>query len=121
MALNQRQLRTVPLFIQADSIEDAARQAGISKNTLHRWLNQEEFQKAISEARRRLLDKALHRLSNICLKAVNTLGRLLTAESEAVARAAANDILGHALKQREILDIEERLKVLEKIVLERKT
>lgn len=120
MALNRKQLHAVPHLVGCETVEEAARKAGIARGTLHGWLKNEEFQEAVHEARKRLLDRALHRLSNICLKAVNTLERLLSAESEAVARAAANDILGHALKHRELSEIEARLESVERIVLERK-
>jgi hypothetical protein len=58
---------------------------------------------------------------NVSMKAVITLEKLLNAESEAVRRAAANDILGHILKYRELTEFEDRLETVEKIVLERKT
>lgn len=54
------------------------------------------------------------------MKAVNTLEQLLNAESEAVRRAAANDVLGHALKYRELSEIEARLESVEKIILEKR-
>jgi hypothetical protein len=88
---------------------------------LHGWLKQDEFQKAVSDARKKLLDKAMNRLMNISMKAVITLEALLNAESEAVRRAAANDILGHALKYRELSEIEDRLETVERIVFERRT
>lgn len=121
LPLNNRQLKAIPILIGCDTVEDAARKVGISKNTLYAWMKLEAFSKAISEARKKLLDKAMNKLMNISMKAVITLEKLLDAESEAVRRAAANDILGHVLKHREISEIEERLETVEKIVLERRT
>lgn len=121
MALNPRQLKTIPLLIGCDTVEEAARKAGIARGTLHGWLKNEEFQKAVSTARNKLLDKAMHKLMSLSMKAVITLEGLLNAESEAVRRAAANDVLGHVLKYRELSEIEERLETVEKIVLERRT
>jgi hypothetical protein len=111
MALNHRQIAAIPVFIGCESVEEAARQTGVARGTLHGWLKQDEFQKAVSDARKKLLDKAMNRL----MKA------LLNAESEAVRRAAANDILGHALKYRELSEIEDRLETVERIVFERRT
>ena len=121
MALNSKQLKAIPVLIGCDTVEGAARKAGVSKNTLYAWMQQEEFSKALSTARKKLLDKAMHKLMSVSMKAVITLEGLLDAESEAVRRAAANDVLGHILKYRELSEIEERLETVEKIVLERRT
>ena len=121
MALNNRQLKAIPLLISCDSTEEAAQQAGVAKTTIYQWLKQEEFNLALASARKKLLDRAMHKIINVSMKAVLTLEKLLDAESEAVRRAAANDVLGHALKYQELSEIEERLETVEKIVLERRT
>jgi uncharacterized protein YaaW (UPF0174 family) len=84
-------------------------------------MEKEEFSQAVTSARRKLLDKAMNKLLNVSMKAVRTLENLLDADSESVRRAAANDVLGHLLKYRELSEIEERLESVEKIVLERRT
>lgn len=121
MSLNSRQLKAIPILIGCDTVEGAAQKAGISKNTIYTWMQQEEFSRAVSEARKKLFDKAMHKLMNVSMKAVITLEKLLDAESEAVRRAAANDVLGHILKYREISEIEDRLETVEKIILEKRT
>lgn len=121
MALNNRQLKAIPILIGCDTVEGAAKEAGISKNTLYTWMQQQEFSDAVSAARRKLFDKAMNKLLTISMKSVLTLEKLLDSQSDAVRRAAANDILGHALKYKELNEIEERLDSVEKIVLERRT
>ena len=120
MALTGKQERVIPIIIANDSTEAAARAAGMSKNTLYLWQQQPEFNEAVSSARKKLLEKAMHRLMSISMKAVLTLESLLGAESESVRRAAANDILSHLVKHRELEEIEERLLSVEKIIFERK-
>jgi transposase-like protein len=120
MPINHRQAKAIPILLSTDSIEAAAKQAGVTKNTLYSWLKQQDFDKALSDSRKKLLDKALEKLTGISMKAVNTLEQLLSAESEAVRRAAANDVLGHALKYRELSEIEARLESVEKIILEKR-
>lgn len=121
MSLTGKQQKVIPILIGYDSTEAAARAAGMSKNTLYNWMQQEEFSKAVSSARKKLLEKAMNKLMNVSMKAVITLETLLDAESESVRRAAANDVLGHILKYRELSEIEERLETVERLVLERKT
>jgi transposase len=121
VALNNRQLKAIPLLIGCDTVEDAARKTGVSKGTLYEWMKKDEFNNAVSSARKKLLDKAMNKLMSASMKAVITLEKLLDAESESVRRAAANDVLGHILKYRELSEIEDRLETVEKIVLERRT
>ena len=121
MALSSKQLRAIPILIASDTVEEAAQEIGVSRTTLYSWLEKEEFDQAVKVARRKLLDKSLNKLTNVSMKAVNTLEKLLDAESEAVRRAAANDVLNHSLKYRELSEIEERLESVERLVLERRT
>jgi len=121
MALNNRQLKAIPILISCDTVEEAAQLIGIARTTIYSWLEKEEFNQAVTSARRKLLDKAMNKLLNVSMKAVRTLENLLDADSESVRRAAANDVLGHLLKYRELSEIEERLESVEKIVLERRT
>jgi len=121
MSLNNRQLKAIPILISCDTVEEAEREIGVAKTTLYTWMEREEFNQAVTSARRKLLDKAMNKLLNVSMKAVLTLEKLLEAESESVRRAAANDVLGHLLKYRELSEIEERLESVEKIVLEKRT
>jgi hypothetical protein len=121
MPINHRQAKAIPILLSSDCIEVAGKQAGVTKNTIYSWLKQQDFNQALSDARKKLLDKALEKLTGISMKAVNTLEQLLNAESEAVRRAAANDVLGHAFKYRELPEIETRLESVEKIILEKRT
>lgn len=121
MKLKNRQLKAIPILLGSDTVEAAAKKTGISKKTMYIWMEQKEFKQAVSEARNRLFDDSMKVLTNSCMKAVLTLEKLLDAQSEAVRRSTANDILGHVLKYRELTEFEERLETVEKIILERKT
>jgi hypothetical protein len=121
MTLKARQRKAIPVLLGSNTLEAAAKKTGISRKTMYAWMEQKEFKQAVSEARNRLFDESMKVLTNSCMKAVLTLEALLNAQSEAVRRNAANDILGHVLKYRELTEFEERLETVEKIVLERKT
>lgn len=116
--LNQRQIKTIPILIGCDTVEEAARQAGIARGTIYSWLKLEEFQNAVESARKKLLDRAMNKLLNVAMDAVLALEKLLTAESEAVRRAAANDILNHIQRQRELKEFEGRLAAVEQTLSE---
>ena len=70
MALSSKQLAAIPILIGYDTVEGAAKAAGISKNTLYTWMQQEEFSKALSAERKKLIEKAMNKLMNVSMKAV---------------------------------------------------
>jgi transposase-like protein len=97
------------------NIEEAARTAGISTQTLLRWLKVPEFEIAYREARRAAFGQSIARLQQASSAAVSTLLKvMIDPNSPASTRVrAADSILGHAAKAIEIEDIEVRVAELE--------
>jgi hypothetical protein len=77
-----------------------------------------DFRARLWETRGRYLDRALGRLSEISVEAVDALSGLLSSDSERVRLRAAVAILDHGRKLREAGEIEERLAMLEESVRE---
>jgi transposase-like protein len=77
------------------NIEEAARVAGIGKQTLIRWLKLAEFQAAYREARRAAVSQANARMQQACSAAVSTLLKIMVDPSApaAVRIRAADRIL----------------------------
>lgn len=74
--------------------EEAAREAGVSKRTLNRWLQMPEFQAAFLESRRAVMFQANARLQKFASAAVSTLGRVMTdLNAPAAARVRAADCI----------------------------
>jgi hypothetical protein len=104
---------------------DAARAAGVTTRTIHRWLQDDDFRGQVAERRAELLDQALGALSEAAGEAVATLREALSAPpSQARATgarvAAARAILSMLVPLKEVLDIEERLVALEAEAEERR-
>ena len=97
------------------NIEEAARTAGISTQTLLRWLKVPEFEIAYREARRAAFGQSIARLQQASSAAVSTLLKvMIDPNSPASTRVrAADSILDHAAKAIEIEDIEVRVAELE--------
>src|SRR5437762_364452 len=97
------------------SIEEAARTAGIGKQTLKRWLKMPAFQAAFLEARRAVYSQSNARLQQASSAAVATLCKIMVDPSApASARVRAADrILEHGKQGIETEDIEVRLAALE--------
>lgn len=52
MPINHRQAKAIPILLSSDCIEVAAKQAGVTKNTIYSWLKQQDFDKVLSDARK---------------------------------------------------------------------
>jgi hypothetical protein len=112
--ITAKQEKAIAVLLACPTHEEAARAAGISVATLQRHLNDETFVKAYRAARRKLVEAAVGRLQGAAGKAVETLERNLTAGKPGDQIRAAVAILEHAYKGAELLDLAERLELVEK-------
>ncbi|MEX1042217.1 MAG: hypothetical protein WDZ51_16415 [Pirellulaceae bacterium] len=116
MAKNRRQEDALALAIaRGNTLEAAAREAGVSSRTVHRRMGDPEFRRLVEEARGKMFDEAAGMLAQACRGAVETLTELQKAESESIRCMAARVILEQATRYRELTDIASRLEALERL------
>jgi hypothetical protein len=113
--LTARQLRAIAALCEEPTTRAAARKARVGEKTLWRWLNDPAFAAAYQRARSRLLEDTLVALQAAGIEAIETLREVMAAKSgPASARvSAARCVLEMALRGREIIEVEERLRALE--------
>jgi len=115
---SERQVeRTITALLTSDTLEKAARKAGISKRTLQRWMADSEFQKVYRAAKRELLRAAIGVLTRNSGRAAVVLGQIFEkkrpAENQASRVTAASQTLKLAFSGYELEDFDERLRKLE--------
>lgn len=103
-------------LLNTASISDAAKTCGLSEKTIYRYLEDESFQKEYRRARRSLVERSIGQIQTATGEAVETLKRNLYCENPSVEVRAAQIILDAANKGIELLDVIERLEVLENAV-----
>ena len=98
------------------NIDEAAKAAGISPNTLLNWMKVPEFQAAYREARRAAYSQAVAKLQQGTSAAATTLLKVMLDQSTpaSVKVRAAECVMTHSAKAIEIEDIEARLSELER-------
>lgn len=111
--LSARQIQALPHILSSPSYEEAARRAGVSAKQIHEWLKDREFKFELEKQRNQVADAAINILKMNTTKAAETLGELLSSSNEAVKRGAANDILHHVLRFRELQELKDRVAILE--------
>ena len=106
-------------LVTEPTIAEAAKKAGISHATLHRWLQIKDFKDAYREAKREAVSAAIARLQQTATEAVDALRDVMNdTESPASARvSAARSILEIAIKAVELEDFERRLEALERMIM----
>ncbi len=113
--LEPKKQKAIEALLREPNTAQAAKAAGISESTIHRYLNEPEFIEAYKETRARLLEGTLTLLQAASLEAVKTLQAIMNNKRSPVPcrLGAARTLLEWAFKGREILEIEERLRILE--------
>ena len=101
------------------SVEEAAREAGVTARTLRRRKATAEYRSEIARLRREYFDAAGGRLASGLGPAISKLFELLHAQSEHVQIKAVQLLLEHGTSLNEVVGTEERIESLEQVVLKR--
>lgn len=113
--LPQKQTKAIVSLLSCRTIQEAATQAGVNESTIWRWMRDQAFQKALQEAKHRIVAQAILQLQQATGEAVETLRTIIT-DNEAPANSrvsAAKTVLDFAVKALKMEDIEARIKALE--------
>lgn len=113
MSLSLRKRKAVLALVEHGSVAQAAVSVGVSRQALHRWLKEPEFTQALKEASGARFVEASRRLDALLMQAIDELEKLLRSESEQQRRLTADGVISHALRIRELTEIESRITALE--------
>lgn len=108
----------LPILATCPNYCEAAKIIGCSTEQIYEWLKDIGFKARLDQLRTEVVaqsvNEAVSKLKDAMTRAVDTLIALLVREDyPAVQRAAANDILGHIQKFKELEEFEKRLSKLE--------
>jgi len=111
--LSPRQIRVITFLAAAPSIKEGARNARVSNVTVHKWLKDDVFTKALELYRRKLAKEGFDYLKSLIVKAVKVYEDLLGSDDESVKRLAAKDVMTFSQKAIDQEEIMVRLEALE--------
>lgn len=96
------------------TVENAARQVGVSVSTVYRRLNDASFRRRLTALRADMVQRSAGMLTAAAMESVKTLITLQAPVTPAAVRlGAARAVLEIGVKLREAADLEERLAALE--------
>ncbi|MDT5262278.1 MAG: hypothetical protein QOC61_1282 [Acidobacteriota bacterium] len=116
--LTPKQDKALVSLLATGEVRAAAKDAGVGETTLWRWLKEDAFNAAYRDRRRGLVEASAARLTADSASASKVL-REIAEDTTAPASsrvAAARAIIEHSIKAVEVLDLEPRLKEIEKML-----
>jgi hypothetical protein len=122
--LTSRQLKALEAIMSEPTIQAAAMRTGVERKTLYRWLDEPAFADALREARSQAFERTMSALAAAAEKAVEVLREFLDKEESSAKPGASVRIravrvaLDSMLRTRDLIEVEERLKKLEEVLLQ---
>jgi hypothetical protein len=109
------------VLLKTGNITMAAEAAHVARWTVHRWLHETAFATTLAEAESEALAELSRRLVGLGGKASDALEAAMSDEfAPRSARVRAADVvLGHLLRLRELVTLEERVAALEAAILDK--
>jgi hypothetical protein len=113
--LTGKQQKAVAALLSTGEVKAAAAEAGISRETLHRWLKQPVFLEAVRAAEADALDELSRLLVRLGRTAIATIAKAMNdpITPPATRVRAADAALGRLLQLRELAQLEARVQALE--------
>ena len=91
--LTQRQIVALPHLLRPGPITEQARNAGISRNTLYRWFEDENFRECLERLREETLRFSQSEFQAITLKAVEAINDALDSSDIRIRLQAARIVM----------------------------
>jgi hypothetical protein len=114
--LTTKQRKAIEALLLTGDVTAAAREAGVSRESIYRWLRQPLFLGAVREAEAQALDELSRLLVRLGRTAATTLAKAMSEDTTPIATRvrAADAVLARLLQLRELATLEARVVELER-------
>ena len=96
--LTRRQILALPIIAAAPNMTQAAREAGISESTLHRWRRDEHFLDELNRQSAEIAGHTRHEIKNLITRSLQVLAELMEDPDPIVRLRAARAIASMGLR-----------------------
>lgn len=114
--ISAKQEKLIALLLTERTIDEACKKANVAVTTYWRWMKDENFLIQYRRTRRGILENTVAKLQSVTYQAIETLERNLTCENPGAEIRSAQIILEQSIKGLEMLDVENRIEMLEELV-----
>jgi hypothetical protein len=112
--LTPKQHQSILALLETTTVKEAAEKVGVSDRSLRRWLLEPDFLADYRSARQQVVEHCVSLLQQCSAAAVTVLVKNMTCGKPAVEIRAAAIIINGSVKGVETLDIETRLRAIER-------
>ena len=112
VALTHRQITALPYLVSSPTLTEGATKAGVSRRTVHRWMEDDHFRTQFKRLRDEALSLAQAELKGLTLKGAVVLAEMLEDPSPFIRLRAAQTAIGAGSKVNEQSNIQERIEEL---------
>ena len=109
-----KQRRAIESLLTTADTTQAAELAGVSRQTIYRWMTEEPFTQALKAGTAAALDGISRNLVSTAQKAVRELDKILDGPDPGPKARAADIVLARLMQLRELVDLEARITELER-------
>lgn len=113
--LTPKQRKTIGSLLETGNVAQAAQTAGISRDTIYRWMREDDFKAALKNATQETMESLSRSLVTLGTKAAQVLENALDDEelTPAVRLRAVDIAFNRLLQLRELVELEARVSRLE--------
>jgi len=108
-----RKEKAILALLGGATILETSAQAGVSKRTVFKWLQELEFRQRLDQERDHIKGRNINLIKATLGDAIKTARMLLKSQSESVRLAACRILLEYGLKAIELSEIVDRVQKLE--------
>jgi|SRR5579884_130762 transposase len=113
---SNRKEKAILALLGGATILEASAQAGVSKRTIFKWLQEIEFQRRLGLERDNIKERNINLLKAALGDAVRTARMLLKSQSEGIRLTACRILLEYGFRAIELSEIADRIQKLEHIL-----
>jgi len=116
--LRPKQNKAIQALLEYRTIDAAADAAGVTPRTIYRWFDIPAFRTVLNKAEGDAIDQATRNLLTLSKAAINVFYEVMSDQnaSPGIRLRAADRVMTHLIKLRELRDIEIRIRALEEKV-----
>ena len=119
--MNKKQLMFLSALLTTTTISEAAKSAGISRQTAYRYLNDEEFKQELNKAKAECMSDTIRYLQGKLTECSEELMKIVKGPETAdqVRINAINSVFQNCKSLTDTCEIEERMRQIEEMLQER--
>ncbi len=110
--LSERQIETLPHLLKPGSLSQQAKNAGVGRTTLYRWLEDDNFRNAVTQLREITMQIAESEILAMSYEAAAVIYDALKGEDKNARFKAAQIVLQHAHNAQYGRDLEKRVEMI---------